>query len=97
MKCNYTKATSSDRFFDTEKGVREYLEMAKGHDGRELIEKLSEYLTANATVLELRMGPGADLELLSKRYQVTGSDNSAVFLDKYREANREADLLLLTR
>ena len=68
-------------FFDTEEGVSEYLEMAKGHDGRELIEKLSEYLPASSTVLELGMGPGTDLELLSKRYQVTGSDNSTLFLE----------------
>jgi trans-aconitate methyltransferase len=82
-------------FFDTEEGVQEYLEMAKGHDGRELIEKLSEYLPANSTVLELGMGPGKDLELLSERYEVTGSDNSSLFIEKYRAVNPEADLLLL--
>jgi len=82
-------------FFDTEEGVSEYLEMAKGHDGRELIEKLSENLPSSSTVLELGMGPGTDLELLSKRYQVTGSDNSALFLETYRKVNPEADLMLL--
>ena len=82
-------------FFDTEKGVAEYLEMAKGHDGRELIEKLSEHLAPGSTVLELGMGPGADLELLAKRYEVTGSDNSTLFVEKYREVNPEADLILL--
>ena len=56
-------------FFDTEEGVSEYLEMAKGHDGRELIEKLSDYLPADSTILELGMGPGTDLEILSKRYR----------------------------
>jgi trans-aconitate methyltransferase len=82
-------------FFDTEEGVQEYLELAKGHDGRELIGKLSEYLPANSTVLELGMGPGKDLELLSERYGVTGSDNSSLFIEKYRAVNPEADLLLL--
>jgi len=82
-------------FFETEEGVQEYLEMAKGHDGRELIEKLSEHLAATSTVLELGMGPGTDLELLSKRFEVTGSDSSALFLENYREANPEADLMLL--
>ncbi len=81
--------------FDTEEGVSEYLEMAKGHDGRELIEKLSDYLPADSTILELGMGPGNDLEILSKRYEVTGSDNSNLFIDRYRKANPEADLLLL--
>ena len=82
-------------FFDTEEGVSEYLEMAKGHDGRELIEKLSEHLQPGSTVLELGMGPGTDLELLSKRYQVTGSDNSSLFIETYRKVNPEAELLLL--
>ena len=82
-------------FFDTEEGVHEYLEMAKGHDGRELIEKLSEYLPADSTILELGMGPGTDLEILSKRYEVTGSDNSNLFIETYRRVNPEADLMLL--
>ena len=82
-------------FFDTEEGVNEYLEMAKGHDGRELIEKLSDYLAPGSTVLELGMGPGKDLELLSKRYDVTGSDNSNLFIDIYRKTKPEADLMLL--
>ena len=82
-------------FFDTEEGVSEYLEMAKGHDGRELIEKLSEYLPANSTVLELGMGPGIDLELLSKIFDVTGSDNSSLFIEEFRKVNPETDLMLL--
>ena len=82
-------------FFDTEEGVQEYLEMAKGHDGRELVEKLSDHLAPGSTVLELGMGPGIDLELLAKRYEVTGSDNSNLFVEIYRKVNPEADLLLL--
>ena len=82
-------------FFDTEEGVAEYLEMAKGHDGRELIEKLSEHLTPGSTVLELGMGPGTDLKLLSKKYEVTGSDSSNLFIEKYRKVDPEADLMLL--
>jgi trans-aconitate methyltransferase len=82
-------------FFDTEEGVQEYLEMAKGHDGRELIEKLSNYLPEKSTVLELGMGPGNDLDLLSKKYEVTGSDNSNLFIERYRRINPEADLMLL--
>jgi hypothetical protein len=41
------------------------------------------------------MGPGVDLDLLSQYYQVTGSDTSRVFLDRYRENHPGADLLLL--
>ncbi len=82
-------------FFDTEDGVNEYLEMAKGHDGRDLIERLPEYLLTGSSVLELGMGPGADLELLAEHYRVIGSDSSSLFLERYREKNPEADLLLL--
>jgi trans-aconitate methyltransferase len=82
-------------FFDTEEGVSEYLEMAKGHDGRELILRIREHLAPGSTVLELGMGPGTDLEILSAHYRVTGSDSSNLFLEIYRKINPEADLLLL--
>ena len=82
-------------FFDTKKGVEQYIKMAEGYDGAELIKILQKYLPANSTVLELGMGPGKDMDILKKSYAVTGSDNSQVFLDKYKEKYREADLLLL--
>jgi SAM-dependent methyltransferase len=82
-------------YYDDEKNVRDYIEMAKGYDGRELIEVLNGYLPVGATVLELGMGPGVDLEFLSQSYQVTGSDSAQIFLDIYRQKNPEADLLLL--
>jgi trans-aconitate methyltransferase len=82
-------------FFDTEKGVDEYIKMAEGYDGAELIKILQEYLDEKSTVLELGMGPGKDLDILSKTFTVTGSDNSQVFLDKYRKENPKADLLKL--
>lgn len=82
-------------FFDTEKGVDEYIKMAEGYDGAELIKILQEYLPEKSTALELGMGPGKDLDILSKTFTVTGSDNSQVFLDKYKKENPEADLLKL--
>ena len=82
-------------FYDTEDGVQEYVEAAEGYDGAELVEVLNKHLAQGSTVLELGMGPGKDLELLGRTYQVTGSDNSAAFLDSYRKKNRKADLLLL--
>ena len=83
------------RFFDTEKGVDEYIKMAEGYDGAELIKILQKYLPEKSTVLELGMGPGKDLDILSKIFTVSGSDNSQVFLDKYKKQNPEADLLKL--
>ena len=82
-------------FFDTEKGVEQYIKMAEGYDGAELIKILQEYLPENSTVLELGIGPGKDMDILKKSYVVTGSDNSQIFLDKYKEKHQGADLLLL--
>ena len=41
------------------------------------------------------MGPGKDLDILSKTYKVTGSDSSQVFLDLYKEKHPDADIMLL--
>lgn len=82
-------------FFDTEKGVNEYIKMAAGYDGKELIKILQEFVPENSKVLELGMGPGTDLDILKKNFTVTGSDNSQVFLDRYKKQNPDVDLLKL--
>ncbi|QLH02436.1 methyltransferase [Nitrosopumilus cobalaminigenes] len=82
-------------FFDTEKGVEEYVKMAEGFDGTELIKILQKFLPENSSVLEIGMGPGKDLDMLSKTYAVTGSDNSQIFLDRYKKQNQNVDLLKL--
>lgn len=81
--------------FDTEEGVEQYFKLADGYDGAELIESLQTFLPANSTVLELGMGPGKDLDILRKSFRVTGSDNSRVFLDRYRAQSPNADVLSL--
>ena len=63
-------------FFDTEKGVDEYLKMAEGYDGTKLIKILQEFVPEKSTVLELGMDPRKDLDILSKTFTVTGSDYS---------------------
>lgn len=82
-------------YFDDEKNVVEYIKMAEGYDGREFIPILRTYLDDNSTVLELGMGPGKDVELLSAYYRVTGSDHSKIFLDRFRAIYPDADLLWL--
>ncbi|MFC1923174.1 class I SAM-dependent methyltransferase [Chloroflexota bacterium] len=82
-------------YYDDDKNVEEYIEMAEGYDGREFIPVLRKYLENGSKVLELGMGPGKDLELLSEHFQVTGSDNSQVFINKYRKDHPDADLVLL--
>jgi trans-aconitate methyltransferase len=89
------KGSSPMSYYDDEQNVLEYIEMAKGFDGRELVEKLSTYLPAGSTVLELGMGPGVDLELLSRKYRATGSDTSEIFLSLYSTEHPDADLLNL--
>lgn len=82
-------------FYDTEKGVEDYVGLAEGYDGAELVEVLKRHLPEGSTVLELGMGPGVDLEILARTYEVTGSDYSQVFLDRFRATHSDADLLLL--
>ena len=82
-------------YFDDEKRVEDYVKMAEGYDGRDLIEVLKQYVPTGAAVLELGMGPGKDLDILNESFQVTGSDNAQTFLDRYRKQNATADLVLL--
>ena len=81
--------------FDDEKNVADYIRMADGYEGKELVIKLEKYLKAGSTLLELGMGPGKDLDMLIEKYKVTGSDNSQVFLDRYHKMNPKAELLKL--
>ena len=82
-------------YFDDENNVEEYIRMAEGYDGREFISILRKHLRDNSTLLELGMGPGKDMELLSEHFQVTGSDNSHVFLERFRAVHPHADLIFL--
>ena len=82
-------------YFDDPQNVEEYIRMAEGYDGQEFVPILCKYLKDGADVLELGMGPGKDLDLLSAHFRVTGSDSSRVFIERYRKTHPEADLLLL--
>ena len=82
-------------YYKDKENILEYIEMAKGYDGNILIEHLRNYLPEDSTVLEVGMGPGKDLDILKKYYQVTGSDFSKHFLDIYKENHKETDLDLL--
>ena len=82
-------------YYNDLKNVRDYIQMCEGYDGHELIGFLRKYLKEGASLLELGMGPGTDLDQLKETYQVTGSDRSQVFLDLYRQRYPGADLLLL--
>jgi trans-aconitate methyltransferase len=82
-------------YFDNEKNVQEYIEMFKGYDGSELINELRKYVKDDALVLELGMGPGFDLDILKKYYNIIGSDKSKIFIDRYRKSNPDITVMQL--
>lgn len=82
-------------FYDKKKNVEEYIKLAEGFEGIELIKILRQHLPEGSSLLELGMGPGKDLDILKKNFQVTGSDTSAIFMDMYKQSNPEAELLKL--
>ncbi len=82
-------------YFDDADKVAQYIEDSKDYDGRELVNELAKYLKKDSTLLEIGMGPGKDLLLLSNYYEVTGSDSSQAFLDNFRNSNTEIELLKL--
>lgn len=85
----------STDYYDDPQNVDSYIRMADGYDGRMLVAVLQNYLLPGASVLELGMGPGKDLDLLNKTFVATGSDRSKVFLDLYRRDHPGARLLQL--
>jgi cyclopropane fatty-acyl-phospholipid synthase-like methyltransferase len=67
-------------YYKTKESVEEYIRLAKDVNGRELIEKLKEFLPSDSILLEIGTGPGTDWNILKEDYDVVGSDNSQEFL-----------------
>jgi cyclopropane fatty-acyl-phospholipid synthase-like methyltransferase len=82
-------------YYEKESNAIAYIKMAEGYDGRELVKELRQHLEDGSHILEIGMGPGKDLDLLSEYFTVTGTDISEVFLDMYRSNHPDADLMLL--
>lgn len=72
------------KYYMTKESVEEYIRMAGGHDGGQIIEKIEKFLAAGASMLELGSGPGTDWKILDGRYKVCGSDLSPEFLEHLR-------------
>lgn len=81
-------------FYDVEKNCDAYTEMAVGYDGLFLIKRLRELLP-EGRVLELGMGPGVDLQTLSKTYNAVGSDASEIFVRRYQEKHPDSDVRVI--
>jgi cyclopropane fatty-acyl-phospholipid synthase-like methyltransferase len=83
-------------YFDDEENVLAYEQMAEGPGGALLVATLEKHLAAGASVLELGMGPGRDLDrLLAAGYTAVGSDISAPFVERYRARRGRADCQVL--
>ena len=82
-------------YYEDRENAEQYIKMAEEYDGAKLIDVLKQHLVSGSTVLELGMGPGTDVDLLTETYVVTGSDYTQTFLDIYRATHPAADLLQL--
>lgn len=83
------------KYYHTRESVEEYIKMARGHDGRQIIAKLKLHLPANSHLLEIGSGPGTDWKLLQKHYHVVGSDRSTEFLNHLHANIPEGEFLEL--
>lgn len=82
-------------YYNNPKNVEQYIKMADGYDGRIFVDILRQHLPDKATVLELGMGPGKDLLLLNEYFQVTGSDYSAAFIERFRKQHPDMNVIQL--
>jgi trans-aconitate methyltransferase len=80
-------------YYNTKESVEEYIRMASGHDSKPIIDRLKRHLPARSHLLEIGSGPGTDLKLLQKHYQVVGSDQSQEFLNHLYATIPECDFL----
>ena len=84
-----------EAYYHTKETVAEYINLAKGVNGKQLIKKLEQVLPPNAVLLEIGSGPGTDWKILNKSFHVIGSDNSTVFLDHLVTKNPNGEFLEL--
>ena len=82
-------------YYKTKESVDEYIKLAKGVNGKQLIEKLEQVLPHNSILLEIGSGPGSDWEILNESFNVIGSDNSTEFLNHLHAQNPKSAFLEL--
>jgi cyclopropane fatty-acyl-phospholipid synthase-like methyltransferase len=82
-------------YYNNKESVKEYINLAKDVNGKQLIEKLKQVVPLNSTLLEIGSGPGTDWRILNKSYKVIGSDNSNEFLKHLISENPVGEFLEL--
>jgi len=82
-------------FYLDARNVEDYIDMAKGFNGEDLISVLKQYLVKDSSVLEIGMGPGVDYELLSEYFNVLGTDFSPIFIERYKSMHPDANVCIL--
>lgn len=85
----------SSEYYLTKESVEEYIKLAEGVNGEEIINRLIPYLNSEDNVLEIGSGPGSDWEILSKNFKATGSDFSNEFLIRLKESYPNENFLKL--
>lgn len=84
-----------NKYYHTKSSVNHYIKMAKGCNGKTLIEHLKKYLKIGSSILELGSGPGNDIELLNQYYNTTGSDYSELFIEQLNKRHPKTTFLNL--
>ena len=82
-------------YFDTQNGVNKYIKMVDGYNGRDIIEILRRFVPSGSNILEIGMGPGNDIPILKQYFNVTASDRSTIFTNRYLSIDPKADILVL--
>ena len=82
-------------YYKTKESVTEYIKLAEGINGGQLIKKLREFLPDNSYLLEIGSGPGTDGKILTESFKVVGSDNSIEFLKRLIANNPSEEFLEL--
>lgn len=59
--------------------------MCEGYDAKDQLKTLFDTTLGRLSLLELGSGPGNDMALLRSKYNVIGSDNSLVFINKLQK------------
>lgn len=85
----------SETYYQAKQSVEEYIRLAEGYNGRDLIERLKSVLPTDSYLLEIGSGPGTDWELLNSNYEVIGSDNSTEFIKRLNANNPKAEFVFL--